>query len=142
MPTIAIITGHAITAGLVLAICHDYVFMKRDRCVLSMTDIDLGTSVPDYVAEVIRSKVVKAEWRRNILLRGVKVKADEAVLMGLVDVVYDSRESVVAGGLRMGEELANKKWDGEVYAELRKSMYPQLCKLLGLGLKLIVKSRL
>lgn len=70
------------------------------------------------------------------------MKADEAVAMGLVDKAYDSRESAVEGGVSMGEELAKRKWDGEVYAEIRKSSYPELCTTLGLGSKYVVKPRL
>ncbi|XP_071700481.1 enoyl-CoA delta isomerase 2, peroxisomal-like [Rutidosis leptorrhynchoides] len=142
MPTIAVVTGHAAGGGLVLALCHDYVLMRRDRGVLYMSEVDVGMSMPRYGIEVIKTKAGDPNYRRDILLRGVKVKADEGVKMRLIDKVYDSLESVVEGGMRMGEELAKRKWDGEVYAEIRKSLYPELCTTLGLGFKVVVKPRL
>ncbi|KAF5811298.1 putative enoyl-CoA hydratase/isomerase, ClpP/crotonase-like domain superfamily [Helianthus annuus] len=135
MPTIVVITGHAIGAGLGLALCHDYVYMRRDHGLLSMNEIHKGLMLPDYGVELIRAKVVKRESLRDVLLRGVKVKADEAVMMGLVDIAYEDRESAVEGGLRMGEELAKMKWNGKLYAQMRKALYPELCSVLGLGFK-------
>ncbi|KAK9056031.1 hypothetical protein SSX86_027118 [Deinandra increscens subsp. villosa] len=135
MPTISVVTGHAVGGGLGLAICHDYVFMSRGHGVLWMNEVHTGMLIPDFGIELLRSKVMKAGSLRDILLRGVKVKADEAVTMGLVDVACDSRESAVEGGFRMGVELAKMKWDGEFYAKMRKSLYPNLCSKLGLGYK-------
>lgn len=43
MPTIAAVTGHAAAAGLVLALSHDYVLMRRDRGVMYMSELDIGT---------------------------------------------------------------------------------------------------
>ncbi|XP_071731337.1 enoyl-CoA delta isomerase 2, peroxisomal-like [Rutidosis leptorrhynchoides] len=143
MPTIAIVTGHAAGGGMSFALCHDYVFMRRDRGILYMSEIDVGFPVPDFGLELIKSKVGDPNYRRDILLRGVKVKADEAVKMGIVDKAYDSRESAVEGGLRMGDELSKRQWDGEVYVEMRKSLYPDLCRTLGLmSSKFVVKPRL
>ncbi|XP_071706502.1 enoyl-CoA delta isomerase 2, peroxisomal-like [Rutidosis leptorrhynchoides] len=117
--------------------------MRRDRGILCMSEIDVGVSLPDFAFEVFKSKVGGPNYRRDILLHGVKVKADEAVKMGLVDKAYDGRESVVDGAVRKGEELSKKKWDGEVYAEMRKSLHLDLCKTLGLGgSKVVVKPRI
>nr|XP_043621672.1 enoyl-CoA delta isomerase 2, peroxisomal-like [Erigeron canadensis] len=143
MPTIAIVTGHAVGTGLALAMCHDYVVMTRGRGVLYMCEIHMGISLPDFGVELIKSKVAKPDSLRDILLGAKKVKADQGVAMGLVDVAYDSTENAVEGGVRMGQELSKKKFDGEVYAEIRKSMYPELCRLLGLGSKnVMIKPRL
>ncbi|KAI3741492.1 hypothetical protein L1987_59166 [Smallanthus sonchifolius] len=100
-----------------------------------MNEVHTGILVRDYAVELIRSKVGKPQWLRDILLRGVKVKADEGVTMGLVDIACEDHESAVEGGMRMGVELAKMKWDGELYAEMCKSLYPVLCSMLGLGFK-------
>ncbi|KAF5816623.1 putative enoyl-CoA hydratase/isomerase, ClpP/crotonase-like domain superfamily [Helianthus annuus] len=142
MPTIAAVTGHAAAAGLLLAMSHDYVMMRRDRGVLYMSEVDLGMTLPDYFTVVMREKVARAEVRRDVLLRGVKVKADEAVVKGLVDSAYDSAEETVGGAVKLGEELVKRKWDGEVYGEIRKALYPEMCNVLGLTAKSVVKARL
>nr|XP_043621693.1 LOW QUALITY PROTEIN: fatty acid oxidation complex subunit alpha-like [Erigeron canadensis] len=141
MPTIAIVTGHAVGSGLTLAMCHDYVFMTRGRGVLYLPEIQMGISLPSYGVELVKLKVAKPDSLRDILLGGVKVKADQAVAMGIVDMAYDNAESAVEGGVGMGKELEKKKLDGEVYAEIRKSMYPELCRLLGLSSTYVLKGR-
>ncbi|KAK1418850.1 hypothetical protein QVD17_27997 [Tagetes erecta] len=142
MPTIAVITGHAAAAGLMLAMSHDYVVMRRDRGVLYMSEVDIGMTLPGYFTALVRSKVAKPSVRRDVLLRGVKVKGDEAVVKGLVDAVFDDGEMTVNGGVRLGEELSKRKWDGEVYCEIRKTLYPELIAVLGLVTKSVVKARL
>ncbi|XP_071732518.1 enoyl-CoA delta isomerase 2, peroxisomal-like [Rutidosis leptorrhynchoides] len=142
MPTIAAITGHAAAAGLMLAMSHDYVMMRRDRAVLYMSEVDIGMTLPDYFTALVRSKVSKPEVRRDVLLRGMRVKADDAVDKGLIDSAHDSAEKAVEAAVRMGDELAKRKWDGEVYGEIRKSLYPELINVLGLTSKELVKAKL
>lgn len=142
VPTIAAVTGHAAAAGFLLAISHDYVMMNRERGVLYMSEIDIGMTLPEYFTVAFGSKVAKPEVRRDVLLRGVKVKADEAYVKGLIDSAYDSGEKTVEAAVRFGEELSKRKFDGEVYAEIRKSLYPELTNVLGLVTKSVVKARL
>ncbi|KAL7608049.1 hypothetical protein Lser_V15G13994 [Lactuca serriola] len=142
MPTIAAVTGHAAAAGQLLAMSHDYVLMSRHRGVLYMSEVDIGMALPEYVSVLMRSKVAKPNVRRDVLLRGVKVKAEEAVAKGLIDAAYGNREKTVEGGVRLAEELIKRKWDGKVYAEIRKSLYPELCGVLGLICRELVKARL
>ncbi|KAK4258117.1 hypothetical protein QN277_007609 [Acacia crassicarpa] len=138
MPTIAAVPGHAVAAGLMLAISHDYVLMRSDKGVLLMPEVDLGITLPDYFAVGFRSKIRSSAALRDVLLMGVKVKAVEAVKMGIVNSSHDSAESVMEASVRLGEELAKRKWIGEVYAEIRKSLYPEMCDVLGLTRREIV----
>ncbi|KAJ1423967.1 Enoyl-CoA hydratase/isomerase [Sesbania bispinosa] len=117
---------------------HDYVLMRSDRGVLYMPEVDLGITLPDYFAAVARAKIGSAAAARDVLLRGLKVRAAEAVEMGIVHSAHDSAESTIEAAMRLGEELAGRKWVGDVYAEIRKSLYPQVCGVLGLTLKPII----
>ncbi|KAK4258118.1 hypothetical protein QN277_007610 [Acacia crassicarpa] len=138
MPTIAAVSGHAAGAGVMLAISHDYVLMRSDKGVLYMPEVDLGMTLPDYLAVGFRSKIRSSTALRDVFLMGVKVKAVEAVKMGIVNSAHDSAESVMEASVRLGEELAKRKWIGEVYAEIRKSLYPEMCDVLGLTQRTIV----
>ena len=43
------------------------------------------------------------------------MKGEEAVRMGIVDsAAYDSEESVVEAAVRLGDRLAERRWNGEV----------------------------
>ncbi|XP_060671234.1 enoyl-CoA delta isomerase 2, peroxisomal [Ziziphus jujuba] len=137
MPTIAALPGHAAAGGFLFALCHDYILMRSDRGVLYMSEVDLGLPFPDYFTVAMRSKIGSVSARRDVMLRGMKIKGEEAVRMGIVDSAHDSAESTVEAAVRLGEKLASRKWDGEVYAEIRKGLYPELCGVLGLAAKVI-----
>ncbi|KAI3469726.1 hypothetical protein Pfo_026389 [Paulownia fortunei] len=132
MPSIAAVTGHAAAAGLILAISHDYVMMTSSKGVIYMSELDLGMSLPDYVAALIREKVGSGLARRDLVLGAAKARAEGAVAMGIVDWAHESEEEVVGAAIRMGEELGKRRWSGKAYAEIRKALYPEVCGLLGL----------
>ncbi|KAF8413725.1 hypothetical protein HHK36_001718 [Tetracentron sinense] len=142
MPTVAAVTGHAAAAGFMLALSHDYVLMRKDRGVLYMSEIDIGLTFPDYFMAIMRSKIASRIARRDVVLRAAKVKAEEAVKMEIIDSAHDSAAETVEAALRLGEQLAGRKWDGEVYAEIRKASFPEACEVLGLVGKAVIASRL
>lgn len=142
MPTIAALTGHAAAAGLILALSHDYVIMRRDRGVLYMSEVDIGLTLPDYFNALFRGKIGAASSRRDMLLRGVKMRGDEAEKRRVVEAAYDSEGEVREASMHMADDLAKRKWEGEVYAEIRKGLYPELCGILGLPTKVFATPRL
>lgn len=70
--------------------------------------------------------------RRNVLLSGMKLKAEDAVAMGIIDSAYDNAEKTVEAAVQLAEKLGKRKWDGGVYGEIRKSLHPELCEIVGL----------
>ncbi|MBA0764806.1 hypothetical protein Gotri_014094, partial [Gossypium trilobum] len=117
MPTIAAVNAHAAAGGVVLALCHeyDYVLMRRNRSVLYMIDLDLGIKIPEPFMALFRAKI-SGSARRDLLLRGLKIKGEEALKMGIVEAVYDGEEEVTNAGIKMADDLAKRNWHGEVYA--------------------------
>lgn len=142
IPTIAAVTGHAAAAGLMLAMSHDYIMMRSDRGVLYMSELDIGMTLPDYFTAMMRSKIGSAGARRNLLLKTAKIRGEEAVRMGMVDSAHPTAEETVDAAVRLGEELGKKCWDGKAYAEIRKSMFPEVCGILGLKDVAVMPSRL
>ncbi|CAA7028092.1 unnamed protein product [Microthlaspi erraticum] len=143
MPTIASLNGHAAAAGLMLALSHDYIFMRKDRGVLYMSEVDIGLSMPDYFSAMVRAKIGTSAARRELLLSGKKIRGEEAAGLGIVDsAAHDSAEGVVEATVRLGEKLAARKWSGEVYASIRKSLYPELCGILGLEATIFANPKL
>ncbi|KAG9134286.1 hypothetical protein Leryth_020040 [Lithospermum erythrorhizon] len=142
MPTIAAINGHAAAAGLMLAMCHDYVMMRSDKGVLYMSELDIGMTLPDYFTALIRSKISSATACRALVLRAMKIKGDEAVQMGIVDSIHANGEEAFKAAVQLGEDLAKKRWNRKAYSEIRKSLHPELCALLGISDTVVVPSRL
>ncbi|TVU22810.1 hypothetical protein EJB05_32530, partial [Eragrostis curvula] len=127
MPTVAAVTGHAAAAGCGLVLAHDAVIMRGSRGFLYMSEVDAGLKLVDFFAEVFREKVPDAINRRDLLLRGGRMAAPEAVLRGIVDKAVDGGvEDVVNAAVAEAEKLAARGWDGEVVAEIRKAAWPNL----------------
>ncbi|KAI8566409.1 hypothetical protein RHMOL_Rhmol02G0038000 [Rhododendron molle] len=145
MPTITAVTGHAAASGMMLVSSHDYVLMRTLRSDRGYNlfilhhhpsfFFDVGMAYPDYFTALVREKVGSSMARRDILLKAVKMKATEAMAVGVVDSVHESPEATVEAAVRLGEELVKRKWDGEVYSDIRLAMYPELCGVLGLAPK-------
>ncbi|KAJ4982171.1 hypothetical protein NE237_033008 [Protea cynaroides] len=142
MPTIAAVSGHAAAAGFMLALSHDYVMMRRDRGVIYMSELDIGLTFPDYFMVLMRSKIASPIARRNVVSKAARMKADEAVEMGMIDSAHDSAEETVKAAVHLAEQLIQRKWDGEVYADIRKASFPELSELFGLSYKAKAPSKL
>ncbi|WOG96274.1 hypothetical protein DCAR_0415608 [Daucus carota subsp. sativus] len=124
MPTIAAVNGHASGGGYILALCHDYVFMRKDRGYLYMGELDTGTVIsPTYFAATLKAKISSPAVRRDILLKAEKITAQAAVTKGIIDAAYDNMEETMTAAVELGEELVRNNWNGEVYAENRKYLY-------------------
>ncbi|KAK2633719.1 hypothetical protein Ddye_028511 [Dipteronia dyeriana] len=119
MPTIASITGHTSAAGLILALSHDYVLMRRDRGFLYMSELDIGLKIPAWFMALIGCKVGEPAARLELVLRAAKLTAKEAVERGIIDSTHDSAEETVKAAVKFGEEVVMRKWDGHVYAQNR-----------------------
>ncbi|XP_077227631.1 enoyl-CoA delta isomerase 2, peroxisomal-like [Tasmannia lanceolata] len=132
IPTVAAVTGHAAAAGFLLALSHDYVLMRKDRGVIYMSELDIGLPFPKYFMAIMRAKITAKGARRDVVLRAAKIKAEEAVEKGIIDSAHDSPEETFAAAMRLGEELAVRKWDGDVYAEIRKATFEEASQVLGL----------
>lgn len=127
VPTVAAVTGHAAAAGCALALAHDAVVMRASRGFLYMSEVDAGLKIVDFFAELIRQKVPDAVNRRDLVLRGDKMTAADALRRGIVDAAVDGGvDDVVAAAVREAEALAARGWDGEIVAETRKAIWPEL----------------
>ncbi|KAE8653697.1 Enoyl-CoA delta isomerase 1, peroxisomal [Hibiscus syriacus] len=131
MPTIAAITGHACAAGMIFALCHDYIVMKKDRGFLYMSEMDIGLKIPAWFITVISCKIGDARVRRDVVLRARKLTAKQAVESEIIDAAFETVEETAKGAVELGEELVKKGWNGQVYSENRKELYKKILDKLG-----------
>ncbi|KAL6123736.1 hypothetical protein ACLB2K_076254 [Fragaria x ananassa] len=115
-PTIAAVTGHASAAGFILARCHDYVAMRKDRGFVYMSEMDIALVIPAWFHALVKNKVGSATAVRDLMLRADKVTAAAAVEKRIIDLAVVGAEETVEAAVRMGEELVRRKWKGHVYA--------------------------
>nr|XP_027111039.1 enoyl-CoA delta isomerase 1, peroxisomal-like [Coffea arabica] len=131
MPTIAAITGHASAAGFVLALCHDYHLMRKDRGFLYVSELDIGYKVPLWFAALIKSKVGSPKARREMIMKAAKLTAEMALERGIIDSAHDGAEETVDAAVKLGEELVRRKWSGHVYAQNRTAVLDEVLSTLG-----------
>ena len=67
VPTITAIHGHAATGGFILALAPDYRFMKVDRSVLYMSELDHGMKLPSSLLSVLLSRILPGALRDVVL---------------------------------------------------------------------------
>ncbi|KAI6669022.1 hypothetical protein NL676_003907 [Syzygium grande] len=131
MPTIAAVTGHASAAGMMLALSHDYVVMRRDRGFLYMSEMDIGLVIPNWFMALMRSKIGDPRARREAVMRAAKLTAGDGVRIGVVDSAHDGAEATVAAAAELGEALVARKWDGHVYARNRRVVLREVLEAVG-----------
>ncbi|KAL8103023.1 enoyl-CoA delta isomerase 1, peroxisomal-like [Apium graveolens] len=128
MPTIAAITGHASAAGAILALSHDYVYMRKDRGFIYMSEVDIGLKMPDWFMTVLKCKIGSPAVWRDLVLKGRKMTAEVAVEKGVIEAACENAEMTVEKAVELGEELVNRRWKGHVYADNRMTVFGELLK--------------
>ncbi len=99
-PTVALVNGHAIAGGCLLAQCCDHRVAPREpRIRIGMTGVAIGLVYPPFVMAVFRQRVPLASVER-VLLSAARFSPDEALALGLLDELSDAprarAEAVIA----------------------------------------------
>jgi enoyl-CoA hydratase len=104
MPTIAVIHGHCLGAGLELVLCCDIricssetLFALPEATLAIITDVGGLQRLP---------RVVGPGHARELAFRGHRFSAERAKAINLVNDVYPDKETLDASALEMAEEIA------------------------------------
>jgi len=104
-PTICAINGYCFGAGLELAMCCD-IRMTSESAVLGHPEVDLGI-IPGAGASQRLPRLVGMGRTKELILSGRRIKAAEALRIGLVEMVV-SQESLLVEAQKMAERIAAK----------------------------------
>jgi enoyl-CoA hydratase len=103
-PTVAMINGHAIAGGTILALACDLRIMARGPAKIGLNELALGIAPPRGAYEIGRlALTIQKMWK--IGLRAELYDADTARTLGLIDEVVDPGDlerSCVAAARRLG----------------------------------------
>ncbi|XP_010251957.1 PREDICTED: enoyl-CoA delta isomerase 2, peroxisomal-like [Nelumbo nucifera] len=124
IPTVAAICGHAAAGGFMLALAHDYRFMKDGKEVLYMSELDHGMFMPRSLMAVIKSKIVMANTLIDVVLKAKKFRASEGFDSGFVNGVYEDSAKTLEAAILEAEKLASRNWKRDSYANLRAASFP------------------
>lgn len=104
LPTIAVIQGHCLGAGLELILCCDIRICSADAT-FALPEAKLAI-ITDVGGLQRLPKVVGRGHAREISFRGHRFGADRAVTIGLVNDVYPDKEILDAKAMEMAREIA------------------------------------
>ena len=91
-PTVALVDGHAIAGGSILALCCDRIVAQNNpRARIGLNEVALGLRFPPRILNIIRYRIPSATLSEVVLHAGLH-GPEEALRLGLVDSVSDSAE--------------------------------------------------
>ena len=103
-PTIAAVNGYAIGGGLELALSCDF-RIGHEKTSFSAPEYDFGW-VPGWGGVHRLAALVGANKAKEMLFFKKKIRAPEALQIGLLNEVVDDMEQLVPRAMEMAEELA------------------------------------
>lgn len=89
-PVIAAVNGYALGGGTELALACDFIY-AADTAVFGLPEVSLGI-FPGFGGTQRLNKVVGMNWAREMIFTGRKIKADEALRIGLVNKLAPAAE--------------------------------------------------
>lgn len=91
MPTICVMSGHAVGGGNILALTCDFRYAAETNKRMGLNEIHFGLPVP-YLADLILRQLLGDRPANNILYGGELLSMNDACQIGLVDDLYSSED--------------------------------------------------
>jgi len=92
-PTVAVVNGHAIAGGCIVALCCDRVIASaKPNARIGLNEVALGLRFPPRILRFLRYRIPASNLSEVILEAGLH-SPEEALRLGLVDVVSEIAES-------------------------------------------------
>lgn len=83
-PTVAAMDGHCHAGGFMLAMAHDIRVFRDGRVTMSMSEINLGLTIPPNMMGPLLAKMTP-QALREVCLFGNKINAKDALRLAIVD---------------------------------------------------------
>ena len=88
-PTVALVNGHAIAGGCLVAQCCDVRIAPRDpKLRIGMTGVAIGLTYPPFVFDVLGVRLT-APAVEKVLLSAARFDVEQALTLGLLDEISD-----------------------------------------------------
>lgn len=104
-PTIAAVNGFAFGGGTEMAIACDFI-LASSSAVFAQPEVGLGI-IPGFGANVRLAKFVGIGRAKEMIFSGRRVKADEAVAIGLANRVFPA-DQFMAGVLEVAQQISRQ----------------------------------
>jgi len=104
-PTIAVIHGHCLGAGLEIAVCCD-IRLCSEGTIFGLPEARLAI-ITDVGGLQRLPRIVGASHAREIAFRGHRFNAERALAINLVNYVYPDKDELDSKALEMAQEIAD-----------------------------------
>lgn len=104
LPTIAVVSGHALGGGCEFALCCDFRYMADSGALIGLPEVKLGL-LPGAGGTQRLPRLIGRARATELLLRGSTLTGPQALAIGLVDRVFPP-EALLAESVGLAEELA------------------------------------
>jgi enoyl-CoA hydratase/carnithine racemase len=118
IPTVGALIGHTIGAGLIMASCLDFRFMRQDRGWMKFPAVDVKLSFTTIMHEVVEL-LPNRKALQDMLFTARNVGGGEAARMQLVDEALPI-EQVFERSMEMARFLASK--DRKTYTAVKRGL--------------------
>ena len=116
-PTVAKIQGHCVAGGYLLAAtCERRVVRNDDRIRFGLPAVKLGLQYPPVLLRAVQYTVPREHWE-EVLLGAVRVGAERALQMGMIEELVDDVDARAAEWLEARASLPQ-----EAYAATKRSI--------------------
>src|SRR5216110_2748771 len=117
-PTVAMVNGHAIAGGLVLALACDYRLGVEGGYRIGLNEVAIGASYPKVAFEIVRLRLAHAR-ASELLLGAALYPASQALRLGVVDELLPP-DGFAATVLRRAARLGT--FPREAYAHTKAAL--------------------
>ncbi|MFC8015209.1 enoyl-CoA hydratase/isomerase family protein [Streptomyces cinereoruber] len=117
--TIAAIQGHCYAAGAMLALAHDFRFMRADRGFFCLPEVDLKIPFDDGMTALIKEKL-PAQVLIRAMTSGHRFGGAEAESVGIVDSA-STEDALLTDAIDFAHLMAPKA--GETLAAIKTAIY-------------------
>jgi enoyl-CoA hydratase/carnithine racemase len=130
VPTVAAIQGHCFAGGAMLALAHDWRYMRADRGFLCLPEVDIHIPFTPGMSALIQSKITPAT-ATDAMTTGRRYGGSEAADAGLVTEAVPE-DKVLARAVEHAAALTGKA--GGTLGTIKQRMYPEAVAALRAGL--------
>lgn len=128
-PTIAAVNGFALGGGTEMAIACDFI-LASDKAVFGQPEVGLGI-IPGFGATFRLARFVGYPMAKELIFSGRRVKADEALAIGLVNHVYPTAE-LMDRAMELARSIAQQSQPAVARA---KQLLTEFSEAVGLNYK-------
>jgi enoyl-CoA hydratase/carnithine racemase len=125
-PTVAALQGHTFAAGAMLALAHDWRYMRADRGFFCLPEADINIPFTEGMTALIMAKLTPAA-ATDAMTTARRYGGEDALAAGLVDAVSDEG-GLVTAAVEHARPLASKH--GPTLATIKGRMYADELEVL------------